>query len=581
LAKAKLISHELSDAHKDASGKDISEANAFMPYKNTCADDDIYDVVLVSGAAGTGAAAVVKKWEVFGYQPVKLEQVDAPSLQYFELNGQVDQKGKGITGRAEYAFLLEPKREGDSRALMVLTCKSLKSVLKTRKDNPSPTANDVKMYDYLAKLQARIDISTAPSSSSSSSSSSSLLSRKHARARHCRQLSSSPPLSVAALQAQLPISDLRVVSRTRSDDRLAREAGSEEASLIDSGLTPLFFAGEPGSAVHNAGAKFPWVLLRRAPSERARLCGMQLTHAVPPTHPTRRSEPASEEVRNADIRQGRTENKLAMFIYVARGGATVLTKIQAHPFTDARKNSRKKDPTPIEAPPGAVLPPGLADKIKTLSQENELQAGDKASIAIISKESTYQTITAKLTFTVKDLGAPSTCRVTTTPTWAKFDCPITKGKVSCDNTPDANYVSKTAYLGHLITMRDGDPPPELNTEEGMVVHNFKTVDCLDNWERVVPSPYDDEPDLVNDARLATMPYLWLRRRFSGGVLEAKDQLRCLPLAQDKALKPVDAVRLITRDDEQCYKPRAKPHTKQEPRTKPKRTTIPQLPRPGP
>ena len=130
-------------------------------------------------------------------------------------------------------------------------------------------------------------------------------------------------------------------------------------------------------------------------------------------------------------------------------------------------------------------------------------------------------------------------------------------------------------------MKDGAPPPELNTDEGMVVHNFKTVGCSDNWERVVPSPYDDEPDLVNDARLATMPYLWLRRRYSGGVLEAKDQLRCLPLAQDKALKPVDAVRLITRDDEQCYKPRAKPHTKQEPRTKPKRTTIPQLPRPGP
>jgi hypothetical protein len=114
----------------------------------------------------------------------------------------------------------------------------------------------------------------------------------------------------------------------------------------------------------------------------------------------------------------------------------------------------------------------------------------------------------------------------------------------------------------------------------MVVHNFKTVGCSDNWERVVPSPYDDEPDKPTDERLATMPYLWLRRRFSGGVLEAKDQLRCRPLAQDKALKPVDAVRLITLDDEhaECYE--QKPRTKQEPRTKPKRM-IPQLPRPGP
>jgi hypothetical protein len=213
-----------------------------------------------------------------------------------------------------------------------------------------------------------------------------------------------------------------------------------------------------------------------------------------------------------------------MFIYIARGGATVLTKIQAHPFTDARKESRKKGNTIVEALGGASLPPGLDAKIKKLADEKDLKADDGASIAVISLESTYETISAKVSFSIKDLGAPSTCRVTTTPTWASFDCPTTKGKVTCDNTPDPNYKSRMARLGAFLT-RKGEPATELNRDEGMVVHDFKTVGCAEgNWERVVPSPYDEDPDLTNDERLATMPFL-SREVFNGIALTCPCRVR--------------------------------------------------------
>lgn len=61
-ATAKEISHEFSDAVNRAE----SEKNAFMPHKATCADDDIYDVALVTGDGTPTGGAIIAKWELFG-----------------------------------------------------------------------------------------------------------------------------------------------------------------------------------------------------------------------------------------------------------------------------------------------------------------------------------------------------------------------------------------------------------------------------------------------------------------------------------------------------------------------------------
>lgn len=245
-----------------------------------------------------------------------------------------------------------------------------------------------------------------------------------------------------------------------------------------------------------------------------------------------------------------------MFIYTARGGASVLTKIQAHPFTDTRVTFRKSI-VPVEAVHGAHLPEKLTKKIATLKDENDLQGDDKASISIIAEESTYLSITSKTEYFLRDLGAPSHCTIITAPKWAPFNCPITKGKINCAE-PDPQYKSKLNRLGAFL--KGSEAQTELNRDEGMVVHDFRTTGCATDrrnneeyWERVVPSPYDEDPQLKDDTRLATMPFLWLRRRFSGGTLESQKQLHCAPLAPNAELKPVHEVKDMKADPHaECY-----------------------------
>lgn len=134
---------------------------------------------------------------------------------------------------------------------------------------------------------------------------------------------------------------------------------------------------------------------------------------------------------------------------------------------------------------------------------------------------------------------------------------------NCEAKPTPDEEELTGQLSkyqlarrYVMGVKTGKP----DTNQGMVVHDFHlacatagTAPVRNSWERVVPSPFDDYTPGTSDADgrvlLATMPYVWLQRRYAGPALLARDPLHC---AQGvPALPPASAVRLMTAGST-CY-----------------------------
>lgn len=310
----------------------------------------------------TSSAKDVAAWTALGYKQMTISvDADTPA----DLNGKMTEKSSknpfswGSAG--SYAFKSSDKYP--PRILLSLTCKKLKDAIKA-----PGTAPDVKAYLERIKL---------------------------------------------------PITDLRIVSRARiARGGVPDVAGADEEVLIKSGMTPLLLAGAPVEAAKLA--------------VKNKYVGYSATFPAP----AKPEDPQTKWVVDADVRSGHGQraggaldhdtSRKAMFVYVARGGPTVVTSMVAIPFTWSAADVRARawTATAVDASGRrgpAVLPAELTKALKAVDALTVYEAA-AGSLVAISKEVTYASLQAETTYNVKDLGAPASCAVESTPAWAWFVC---------------------------------------------------------------------------------------------------------------------------------------------------------------
>lgn len=494
---------------KDPAFAAASKRHAFMPHVDTCGAWDLYDAVLTS-------AAHVGAWQAWGYKAVKLNG-QGMMVEAAELNAKPKEETSMLSATGVYSYELQDAAKTPSRVLLTLSCEAMK---KTIADASTPA----EAREFFSRLT-------------------------------------------------VPLTDLRIVSRTRRGDGTPDVAGAEEEGLIASGLRPLLLAGAPLDAVKNANA--------------FKLTGV--SGAFPPPTGTKNGageEVQPEAVQSADIRKGHAgAKKKAMFIYVARGGPAPLTGVVAYSFTrpvdtktlgttwfqyNAAAENGKGAAIDASSPLGVKLAAVDADKaVKTTG----------GSLVSISEEVTYESLAAHTGYIVRNLHAPYGCDVVTTPAWARYECPAT-GSCDAPPTPDEEEaqadMSRFTRLKRFVRgIRTGKP----HASEGMVVHDFTTacqatkslsakvaptdlserwkqgsIPPTNTWERVLPAYTDDGVDVVDRVKLAAAPYLWLERRYAGPALRARDPLQCAAVDDTATLPPAQAIRLMTAG-QTCYVPR--------------------------
>ena len=526
---AALLSHEMRTG--DAAALAASKRHAYMPHVDTCHDDDIYDAVLTTSEHEAA-------WKTWGYLPLTFSSARslAPAAAA-EFNGVVseDSNGAYTFGRSSTGGFLTDKRDDSafpSRVVMYLSCKELKLQKVASASNAAKLA-------FLSRLQ-------------------------------------------------VPLTDFRVVSRGRKGENSVDVAGAEEEGLITSGLRPLLLAGAPAATAELSNAK--------------RFRGYSAPFPKP--NPAAETQPLllPAEVQDADLRKGRQADRWAFYIYVARGGPAVITAMSFVPFIETDKVQRQANAAlPWQVSPNAGAPfatlaktgadATLATALAGVDADTKHVLTSAATISIsgkvdgslvsISKAVTYESLAGPATYKVKDLGVPAgfNCAVQTTPAWAWYTCP--GSPPNCAKLPTASEEELTGDMSRFTRFKRfarGIKTGRPDGNEGMVVHSFESVcpasalmssvQVLDDslahkgyprnawiptrsWERVVPSPWDDEKDNTDRVKLATLPYVWLQRRYAGPALQARDPLSCAPAPAD-ALLPAMAIRRMSEGT--CYVP---------------------------
>ena len=223
-----------------------------------------------------------------------------------------------------------------------------------------------------------------------------------------------------------------------------------------------------------------------------------------------------------------------------------------------------------------------------------VQSGDKSTLALLSAEATFGSLEKSTSYVVGNLGAPIGCSVKTTPIWFSYYCPInlasTSHEVDCNKPPplEPTLAETAAHLAAGLfyrirhrTTTVPEPDPLLaklekpDSSKGIVAHSF-AVHCpaskdanaalyrvaptggvgtiaagvqvpVRTWERLVPSVFDELPSVVDNTKLALMPFLWLQRRYAGDTLMAQDPIKwedhhtTMPLINAEALDKLTTV----------------------------------------